>query len=155
VLEGLRQRFERYINTATTAADAEGSETGFHLACATLLIEMAHADHDVHPTEENAIADALQRAFKLDAASTKALMDEAHAEVHAAVSLHDYTSVINARCTNEQKFHLVELLWQVAYADGALDRYEEHFVRKVADLIYVRHQEFIRAKLKAQPNENP
>ena len=52
--------------------------------------------------------------------------------------------------TPEQKVSVVEMLWQVAYAEGRLDPYEEALVRKIADLIYVPHREFIQAKHRIQ-----
>ena len=58
--------------------------------------------------------------------------------------------LINRHFSQEEKNHIVELLWEVAYADGELDKYEEHLVRKLADLIYVPHRSFIRAKHRAK-----
>ena len=49
----------------------------------------------------------------------------------------------------DDKVQLITSLWKVAYADGDLDKYEEHLIRRVADLLYVPHDAFIRAKLSA------
>jgi len=62
------------------------------------------------------------------------------------VSLYQFTGLINQHFTPEQKVRVVEMLWQVAYADGHLDPYEEALVRKIADLIHVPHRQFIQAK---------
>jgi len=127
-------------------------EHGYHLATATLLIEMIRADFDIHAVEERAVSLALRRAFMLDEQEVSALIVEAQACADEATSLHEFTRLINEQLTDAQKYHVIELLWQVGFADGAIDKYEEHLVRKVADLLYVRHSEFIRAKLSAQQN---
>ena len=46
----------------------------------------------------------------------------------------------------EEKVRVLEYLWQIAYADNVLDKYEEHAIRKVADLLYLSHADFITAK---------
>ena len=65
-----------------------------------------------------------------------------------AVSLYEFTAVINDQFDREQKIDLVEMLWRVAYADQELDQYEEYFVRKIADLLHVSHKDYIQAKLR-------
>ena len=60
---------------------------------------------------------------------------------------------INSGFTREQKLALIEQMWRVAYADGDLDKYEEYTIRKLSDLLYVEHHEFIRAKLRAMEGQ--
>ena len=67
-----------------------------------------------------------------------------------ATSLFEFTSLINESYSYDQRVQLVENLWKVAFADLKLDRYEEHMIRNVSDLIYVRHSDFIRTKLKVK-----
>lgn len=74
------------------------------------------------------------------------LINLAKNETNHATSLHQFTQLINQYCTTEEKFNLMKAMWEMAYADGNLDKYEDYIVRKVADLIYVPHTEFIRAK---------
>ena len=62
---------------------------------------------------------------------------------------YQFTSLINDEYDAARKAELIELMWRIAYADDALHRYEEHLIRKIAGLIYVPHQEFIRTKLEA------
>ena len=133
-------------------ADAIPIEHGYRLASATLLVEMIRADFHVDAVEERAALDALERAFGLSAQETANLMEEARACADEATSLHEFTALINEQLDTDQKTHIVELLWRVAFADGEIDKYEEHLVRKVADLLYVRHGAFIRAKWNAQQN---
>lgn len=121
-------------------------ERGFKFATAALLIEMTRADFEVQREELDAVADAIRSAFDLDEEETRELVSLAETEMDEATSLHEFTSTLNAQLGPEQRHHVIELLWRVAYADGRLDKYEDHFVRKIADLLYVRHSEFMKAK---------
>lgn len=157
MLKALRQVFEDLLVTASEAPEPVKAEQAYQLAAATLLVEMSRADFEVLPEELAAVENAIRRAFDLTNPQTAELVAKANAEADHATSLHEFTTLINTHFSARQKYHLIELLWRVAFADGAVDRYEEHFVRKVADLIYVRHSAFIRAKLtvqaqRAEPN---
>ena len=116
---------------------------------------MMRADFEVHSAERDTLARALMGAFGLSTTDTDQLIDEAEEQADDAISLHDFTSLINEHLSAEQKYHVIELLWQVAFADGEIDKYEDHLVRKVADLIYVPHRQFIRAKLAVQATQAP
>ena len=79
------------------------------------------------------------------------LLRDASDEVDQDTSLFDFTRVINDHYSASQKLELIESMWRVAYADGRLDKYEESLIRQVAELTYVSHSDYIRAKLAAQP----
>jgi uncharacterized tellurite resistance protein B-like protein len=134
-----------------------GDARGLHLATAALLFEMLRADDAAHPEERRTLERALQQCFSLTAEETGELAELADREADDAVSLYQFTGLINAHFTPGQKVQVVEMLWQVAYADGTLNPYEEALVRKIADLIHVPHRDFIRAKhrVQAASQENP
>lgn len=119
---------------------------GLQLATAALMFEMLRADDDEHPDERHALERALQKCFALSESETRQLAQLAEREADDSVSLHQFTGLINRHFTPGEKIRVVEMLWQVAYADGSLDRYEEALVRKIAELIYVPHREFMQAK---------
>lgn len=79
-------------------------------------------------------------------------MNAAELKRQQAVDYYQFTSVINKRCSTEEKIQLIQSLWQIAYADGKLDPQEEYLVRKMADLLGVAHTDFILAKLRVNPN---
>lgn len=120
------------------------------LAAAALLIEVARADFTQDAEEEAAMAAVLERSLGLDHATVAALLSEAGEAVDAATSLYEFTRLVNDHYSYEQKYQLVASMWQVAWADRAIDKYEEHLIRRVTDLIYVDHEDFIRAKLDAE-----
>ena len=116
------------------------------LAVAALLIEVATADHVMDGTELNALINLLERKFSLPHEQLLELADLAKTEAAEATSLYQFTQLINNECTASEKFELIKGMWEIAYADNQLDKYEEYVIRKVADLIHVSHSDFIRAK---------
>ena len=128
------------------ADNEDKQERGFQLATAALLIEMTRADFEVQPQELDAVGESIRNAFDLSVRESEELVALAQVEMDHATSLHEFTATLNAELGAEQRRHVIELLWRVAYADGRLDKYEDHFVRKIADLLYVRHSEFMKAK---------
>jgi uncharacterized tellurite resistance protein B-like protein len=73
-------------------------------------------------------------------------MDFAAEEAKQATDYFQFTSLINKHFSQEQKIEVVENLWQVAFADGHLDAHEQHFMRKIADLLYISHADYVAAK---------
>ncbi|MDB5978217.1 MAG: hypothetical protein JWR07_4977 [Nevskia sp.] len=117
------------------------------LAVALLLLELARSDFDFPEVERVKIRDLLAQRYQLDAVQADALLQQAQATTQEAVSLYDYVKALNDRLDPAGKLGLMEMLWQVAYADGRLDKYEEGLLRKLAGLLYVSDADFIRAKL--------
>lgn len=121
------------------------------LACAALLMELITADQHRDEKEQLALRDILRDTFQLQEEELQQLQLLAEQEARAATSLFQFTSLINENYGYEQKVQLLEQLWQIAYADGRLDRYEEHLIRKISDLLYLSHGDYIRAKLASKP----
>jgi uncharacterized tellurite resistance protein B-like protein len=123
---------------------------GRHLAAAALLMEVARADYAQDPREQLAMRHALHKAFALDMHQIDTLLALAREEAAESTSAHAFTRVINEEFSNADKSALMQALWSVALADGDLHRYEEHLIRRIAELIYVPHGEFIRTKIAAE-----
>ena len=126
------------------------SAHGRHLAAAALLIEVARADYGFDPREQLALQEALRRSFDLSHAEIETLLALAEAEAREATSSYAFTRLINEEYSDEEKSDLLRAMWSVAFADGEVDKYEEHLIRNVADLIYVPHSNYIHCKLAAQ-----
>lgn len=119
------------------------------VAAAVLMIEISRSDAHVSEVEEDAILSALEKTFSLDQEESKKLMSLSNDKTDDAVSFHEFTRKINEQFTADEKVHLVRMLWDVAMADGRIDKYEDYYIRKVADLIYVSPSDFMRMKHKA------
>lgn len=116
------------------------------LAAAALLIELSHADDSVDKNETDIILRIIKQALNLSETDIDEFFSNADTRRASAISLYEFTDIINQHFDKAAKFELICNLWRVAYADGQIDRYEDHTIRKVAELIYVSHSEFIRAK---------
>lgn len=123
------------------------SERDIQLASAALLVEVSTADHSLDAREEQTIIEAIRKTYALDQTDIDSLLQEAKAASTNSPSLYDFTRVINEHCSEEEKYKLIHECWRVAFADGRLDKYEDHRIRKIAELIYLPHSLFIKAKL--------
>ena len=119
-------------------------------AAAALMVEVMVADHDWDDMEKETIHELLIGNLNLTQAEAKDILDEATTKQQSANDLYQFTSVVNEHYDNDQKFELLKQLWLVAYADAQVDRYEEHMIRKLADLLHLGHSQFIRAKILAR-----
>ncbi len=131
---------------ASLAQGSFSEEHRMRIATVALLLETARADFNVHDEELEAVAKHAQELFNLDESETAELLQLAEEEAQNATCYFEFTSLINKGFSPEEKINIVELMWQVAYSDNVLEKYEEALVRKIADLLYVPHGAFIAAK---------
>lgn len=148
MLRTIRRFFESKIEPGRGAE--EDIDHRLQVATAALLIEMIRMDSHIKEVERQAVVRAIRAKFSLTREETARLMRLAEEEARRATDYYQFTSLINRGFTPEQKERIVEHMWQVAYADGRIDKYEEHLVRKTADLLYVPHRAYITAKLRAR-----
>ena len=137
--------------SASQAEPEAATNDARQLASAALLIEVAKADADFSDAERAALLKLLRSTFDLDDEGLTALESLAAERSSDAVSLHEFTRVIVDACEPEERCQLVGLMWQVAFSDDHLDKYEEPLIRKVADLLYVSHSDLMRMKHQAKP----
>ncbi|MGF1706918.1 TerB family tellurite resistance protein [Enterovibrio baiacu] len=135
---------------AEDGGSAASHEHLYQRAMAGLLCEVASADHELDEREETAKTRMLSVLLDIDDEKAKSLVEQARVESSQSVSLYDYTDKLR-QLEPEQRFALIKAMWEVAYADGRLDPLEESVIRKTAELLYVDHALFIKAKLEAQP----
>lgn len=138
---------ERLLQKLKTGAPRLDAEAEQRLAAAVLLVEMARADHDSHESERSALRAGLVREFGVAEATVDALLQRAAKRAQESVSLYDFVKTLNETMSVEKKRELLALLWKVAYADGRIDAHEEHLLRRLADMLYLSHADFIAGKL--------
>lgn len=134
----------------TPGAPATVTERDMHLVSAALMAEVMLSDGQVDAIERRRITNLLEENFQLNPAEVEAILSEASTQARQATSLFEFTDQINRHFNPAQKIQLIEHLWQVAYADDELHKFEEATIRKVAELIYVPHSDFIRTKQRAR-----
>jgi len=129
------------------------SEEQLRLSTAALLIEVAVIDNSFDQLELQELSTILNREMDLSTADLEQLIEDAHQESKEATSIYQFTRLVNKHISFEQKFKLLTNMWRIAYADGKVDKYEEYIIRKVSDLIYLSHGDFIRAKQLARDSK--
>lgn len=146
MLKNLRRFFEQNIQSVSGGQKAHLPERALQLATASLLIEVSRADFHVDAKEKKAIVDAVQHMFSLSEQETREIVELAESEIEDATSLYQFTRLVNDHFDYQQKLKIIELMWRVSYSDLDKDKYEEHLIRKISDLIYVSHHDFIRLR---------
>lgn len=155
MIKSIRKYFDLRIGPHTDSVGG-ASHQRMRLAAAALLLEMASADFSVEPEEIEAVHNAIVTGLGLSRKDTDELVELAREEARDMTSYFQFTSEINKSCTSDEKALIIEMMWQVALADGRLDNYEEHMIRKIANLIYVPRDRIVAAKhsaLKATGHE--
>ena len=117
------------------------------LAAAVLYLEVAWADHDIADEEMGLISRTLTEQFDLPPEELHIIVTESRAQHESSVGLYRFTRIINDAWDEEAKYQLVVKLWELALSDSELHSFEEHTIRKIAELLYVSHSRFIEAKL--------
>ena len=125
-------------------------EHALRVATAVLLVEVARADFVVEASEEDGLRSLLKAQFGLEEDELDALLEEAVADADRLVSIQHTTRLLNEHYDHAMKYRVVELMWQLVYADGDKSHYEEHLIRQVAELLYLSPAEFVRARHRAE-----
>jgi uncharacterized tellurite resistance protein B-like protein len=149
MVTAIKKFFDRHIKPSPDHPE-EVSEHSLQLATTALLVEMMKADTAVSDAERRAVVKTIQSQFHLNDEETDELLQVAEEKIRKATGYFEFTSLINKGFSYEQKVKVIEHLWEIAFADSHLDKYEEHMVRKIAGLIYVEHKDFINAKLRVK-----
>jgi len=123
------------------------SNNSLQIACAVLLIEVMRADGQLEQSEQVQVTNLLQQHFDLSTNEVNELISSATLFTEQATDFYQFTSKINQNYTIEEKIKIVEMLWLVANADGKIAAIEQHIIRKIADLLNLRHNEYLKSKL--------
>ena len=137
-----------FTKTSEEVSEKEQVTQKIDKTCAALIIEVALADKVFDESEVNLLKEMLLKAYTLKPQDVQDLIENAEKAVEESTSLYEYTREVNDNFDYESKLNLIDQLWRIAFADGHLDKYEEHVVRKIADLIHISHNDFIQSKLK-------
>lgn len=123
------------------------------IAAVSLMIEVSLADNVMDLTEINQLKKVLLNKFNITELKIDELIESGSKNQESSTSLYEFTRKINDEYDFSDKEKLITSMWEIAYADGNIDKYEEYVIRKVSDLIYVSHEDFIKSKQRAK-NEN-
>lgn len=127
--------------TGRKAPSLSGNPDELELAVAALLIEAARMDDRFDEAERATIERLLKEKFDLSPAEVSALMEAAETAVRHSTQFFPFTREIVQRISPDDRAQILEMMWEVAYADGVLDPYEDALLRRIAGLIHVPDQE--------------
>jgi len=118
-------------------------EDDYRLAAVALLVHAATIDGDMSPRERDKLHAVVKRRFALDEAAADELIDKATLAEHDAVDLYHFTSLLNRALDEEGRARIVEMMWEIVYADGQRDELEDNLIWRAADLLGVSQRERI------------
>ena len=147
----MANRIKALFDNLKTAPDKGGSAefSGKDLAAAALLVEAATMDGTLDDAERAAIHDILTARFHLSEDEAEALFAAAHSAQEEATHLMRFTRTLKDSYGEEERIALIEMMWEVALADGVVHDYEDSLIRRVAGLLYVSDQDRGKAKKRA------
>ena len=144
--------FRRMLDAAPadTHAVPAHERRQLQLAVAVLLHEARRADYAEGDEETLQARNALTEIFGLPPQESAALLEEGRARAEQLTSLYAPLTTVKREFSLEQRIHLIEHLWRVVFALGGLDLYEDHYVRKIAHLLYVPNTQSMLARNRAR-----
>jgi len=141
MIERLREALRRFGSSSESS-----TQNLTAIAAATLLLEVAWADHHIADEELRSIRRSLTKLFDLDLQTIDTIIEDARARQDESVGLFSFTRTITEAWDEPDRFQLVVAMWELALEDESLHRFEEHMIRRIAELLYVDHPRFIEAK---------
>lgn len=149
------KRLFRQVADVITSPDgrepsAEEREAALRRATAVLMVDVARADDVFDESEFDRLLALIEAHFDLAPEEAAELVNVAGEEVDELVSVHEFTQLLHEQLSEDEKARIVSLLWQVAYADGRLNKYEDALVLKISDLLYVSRHRVMRLKHDAE-----
>ena len=123
-------------------------------AAMVLMLEVAWSDRNIEIAEEQTILMAIQTSFDLTEEEAKNRLVDAKTLHHESVGSYEFTTLINNQLSYEEKTQIIQTLWKISNSDQHIDQWEEHAIRKIADLLYIDHQDFIDTKIKTKQEED-
>ena len=144
------QVVESISSTSTVSVSTEDREAALRMATAVLMLDVARADYVFAESEFDRVLKLIEVHFALSPEEAAALVNMADDKAENLTSLHEFTQLLHKYLSEDDKARIVSLLWQIAYADGQLDKYEDSLVLKISDLLHVSRGRVMRLKHDAQ-----
>lgn len=151
MLRKIQLYFKQFVIVETVSPEQE--KHALNLAVAAIMLEMVAMDNHIKQEEIDRLHHVLKEQLDIDDDEISQLGELARQELNDSTDYYQFTSLINDHFDLPQKCKIIENLWHIAIADGKIDSYEEHYLRKIADLLFVPHSQFIKAKLRVLHNQ--
>lgn len=142
-------RIKAFLSGATHGDPARRGYTDLQVAAAALLVECARMDADFEDVERTLILELVRTRFELTEAEAESLLDLAGEKAAGSSQLYGFTRIIKDNFSYDERVDLVEMLWEVVYADGRLHDLEANLMRRIAGLVYVSDRDSGAARKRA------
>lgn len=146
------KQFLKDIFATQEQASEETKQKQVQIATAALLIEIATIDNEFSEEEKQTITTQLTQQFNLSESDVADLISTTKDELAERIDTYYFTTLINDNFDKPTKLKIIEMIWDVIYADGNLDAHEDYLVHRFAKLLRLEHNEMIDAKIKAKKN---
>ena len=130
----------------TKEIEEEIKDSSIQKSICSLMIEVAYADDQLDESEFKAMANSLSK-LDIEDEEIQEIVDATLAKSKESISFYEHTRILNDQLDYDQKKEVLNSVWAIAFADGEMDKHEEHLIRRIADLLYLNHKDFINAKL--------
>ena len=130
----------------TKEIEEESKDSSIQKSICSLMIEVAYADNKLDEAELKAMATSLSK-LDIEKEEIQEIVDATLAKSKESISFYEHTRILNDQLDYDQKKEVLNSVWAIAFADGEMDKHEEHLIRRIADLLYLNHKDFINAKL--------
>lgn len=130
----------------TKEIEEESKDSSIQKSICSLMIEVAYADNQLDESELKVMANSLSK-LDIKEEEIQEIVDATLAKSKESISFYEHTRILNDQLDYDQKKEVLNSVWAIAFADGEMDKHEEHLIRRIADLLYLNHKDFINAKL--------
>jgi len=148
MLNYLKELFSNPNNNESV--ESESNQHKLQVAACALLIEIAAADDEFAEEEKNKIIAVMKNIFDLTNEEVDNFITKSEEEIINSVSLYEFTDVLNKQLNSDEKYFIIKNLWHIAYADGNLDTFEDHYIKKISNNLHLYHKDRIAAKLEVK-----
>jgi uncharacterized tellurite resistance protein B-like protein len=128
------------------------AENDYRLAAAALLVHAAAIDGSISDIERDKLHTIIKRRFDLDEAATDELVRAAAAAEQEAIDLYHFTSLLGRTLDEDGRLRMVEMMWEIAYADGRVTEFEDNLIWRAADLLGVSTRERVELRQRVAAN---
>ncbi|MDA0237036.1 MAG: TerB family tellurite resistance protein [Proteobacteria bacterium] len=143
----------RLFDSKLTNSNDNVTATALSRVLASLLYEAARVDTNVTHEDLEMAVESLQNLISISKTEAGQLLIDASQLHNRPTAYHPLTKIINEEFSYRQKCELIKSMWSVAHSDNHVDPQEDHIIRKISDLLYVAHQDFIYAKINARDSK--
>ena len=130
----------------TKEIEEESKDSSIQKSICSLMIEVAYADNQLDESELKAMVNSLSK-LDIEKEEIQEIVDATLAKSKESISFYEHTRILNDKLDYDQKKEVLNSVWAIAFADGEMNKHEEHLIRRIADLLYLNHKDFINAKL--------